>query len=57
MIYTPKRLNRDKMKNEKEKNKLLKRFEKVCKDLESLDWKEYEQGLAVSGGKTCRILI
>lgn len=29
------------MKNEKEKNKLLKRFEKVCKELESLAWKEY----------------
>lgn len=29
---------------EKEKNKLLKRFEKVSKELESLAWKEYEQG-------------
>mgnify|MGYP003499962873 CR=1 FL=1 len=32
------------MENEKEKNKLLRRFEKVCKELESLAWKEYEQG-------------
>lgn len=32
------------MVNEKEKNKLLKRYEKVCKELESLAWKEYEQG-------------
>lgn len=28
--------------NEKEKNKLLKRFEKVCKELEELAWKEYD---------------
>lgn len=32
------------MENEKEKNRLLKRYEKVCKELESLAWKEYEQG-------------
>lgn len=31
------------MENEKEKNKLLKRYEKVCKELESLAWKEYQQ--------------
>lgn len=31
------------MDNEKEKSKLLKRYEKVCKELESLAWKEYEQ--------------
>lgn len=33
------------MENEKEKNKLLKRYDKVCKELEALAWKEYEQGL------------
>lgn len=27
---------------EKEKNKLLKRYEKVCKELEALAWKEYD---------------
>lgn len=30
------------MENEKEKNKLLKRFEKVCKELDALAWKEYD---------------
>lgn len=29
------------MENEKEKNRLLKRYEKVCKELESLAFKEY----------------